>query len=656
MLKNRITPKWVIFLLDLLVCAGAYLYANYLLHDFEIVDTNFSNLIIGLFIVSVTSSLCFFVFKTYEGIIRLSEIHETIRAISAVFCSFFLILLLNILFLVMGQDVVVPNSVLFIQFFVATFIISGYRIFVKTMYRANADESSAVNVIIFGAENKGLQLQKTIRHISGSQFKVVAFMEEDETLVGKSIDNLRIYSFKQLPSLIKAWHVKYLFFSRQDIDLSIKNRVVDECFSHNVLVKNIPSVKTWVQGNLHLNEFTEVKIEELLGRPAIELCNEEVVNYVLGKNVLITGAAGSIGSELANQVAAMSPASLIICDQVETGLHQLEYELQQKYSLGSDVLKFYLADVKDEAAMEQLFITYRPDVVFHAAAYKHVPVMEQHPSEAIRNNVLGTKIVADLSVRYGVDRFLFISTDKAINPTNIMGASKRIAEMYCHALFSNEERAFASEDSIVIPLRITHHRTKFITTRFGNVLASNGSVIPRFQDQIAAGGPVTVTHPEIIRYFMTISEACSLVLEAVTMGKGGEVFLFDMGEPVKILDLAKKMIMLAGYEPGKDISIVFSGLRPGEKLYEELLNKEEEVIPTHHKKILIGKMKDNMSDAEMNSIMHLIQLAGECNDNEVVKQMKRMLPQFISNNSAYQMFDNLFETAEELPLAAGNEI
>lgn len=638
LLKNRITPKWAIFLLDLLVCIGSLVYANYLLTDFKILSLNYESLMEGVITVAVSASVSFFIFKTYEGIIRFSEIQETIRALSAVFCSFLIMLVFNGILVIVNAALYIPNSVLFGYFFCASFIICGYRILVKTLYQDDEEDINAANVIIYGAEVKGSLLQKTIASISNKQFRVVAFIDDNEMMVGKTIDNIRIYSTDQLETLLKPFRVKYLFFSQRDIDVNVKSRIADECMQHNVKLMNIPPVEQWVHGHLNLSQISDVKIEELLGRPAIELCNNNVVSFISGRNILITGAAGSIGSELARQVACMAPASLILCDQVETGLHNLEYELQQNYYLG-DKLKTYLGDVRDVSSMDQLFHNYRPEIVFHAAAYKHVPVMESHPSEAIRNNVLGTKVLADLSEIYGVERFLFISTDKAINPTNIMGASKRLAEIYCHSLHHSNEKI---EDDPLVYRLLPPAKTKFITTRFGNVLASNGSVIPRFREQIASGGPVTVTHPEIIRYFMTIQEACSLVLEAVTMGNGGEIFLFDMGEPVKILDLAKKMIKLAGYVPEKDITIKFTGLRPGEKLYEELLNAEEKVISTHHKKILIAKVQDNSNGKVVNEIVKLIELANDSRDAEVVKQMKYILPEYISNNSVHQLYDNAY--------------
>lgn len=636
LLQNRIAPKWLIFFLDLVICVSSIAFANVILRNFNILAIDYGNILNDVFIVGLISSVFFFVFKTYDGIIRFSEFHESIRSILSVFFTFIVILLINIATKLSGHTPVVANSALFVFFFIASFLISGYRIAVKNLYKASSTATDAVNVIIYGAELNGSLLQKMIYNISNSKYRVVAFIDDDEKLAGKTIDNIRIYSYRSLSSLLEAMNVECLLFTRLNIDIKIKNKVVDECLEHHVKVMNIPPVKTWMHGQLNLSQLQGVKIEELLGRPAIQLRNTAVTNFLRERRILITGAAGSIGSELARQIAFMNPEALIVMDQTETGLHDLEYELQQKYNIGNR-LKVFLADVKDEHAMEQLFNTYEPNIVFHAAAYKHVPVMENHPSEAIRNNVLGTKVVADLSLKYGVERFLLVSTDKAINPTNVMGASKRIAEVYCASLHNKEY--YRSANDGVYKLPASRVKTKFITTRFGNVLASNGSVIPRFQEQINNGGPVTVTHPEIIRYFMTIAEACSLVLEAITIGNGGEVLLFDMGEPVKILDLAKKMIRLKGFEPGKDIEIIFTGLRPGEKLFEELLNKEEEVMPTPNGKIVIAKTIEQDYRKVNGEINTLLTIAAEFNDTEVVRQMKRIVPEYISNNSVYELFD-----------------
>jgi FlaA1/EpsC-like NDP-sugar epimerase len=637
LLRNRIAPKWMIFLLDLSICSFSIVYANYLRLNFDLRLISSIDLVDDLAVSILVNTIFFYIFRTYHGIIRFSGFQEAFRSIAAVFYSFFIMLLLNVALGIFKFAPFTPTSVLFIYFFISSFLVFGYRLLVKHLYRISINQEETIHIVIYGAELNGSVLKKTIEQTSNNRYKIVAFIDDDENLVGKTIDNVKIYTFSQVQHVIKAWQIKMLFFARQDFDLDKKNKIVDYCLEHNIKVMNIPPMREWLQGQLNINQLKEVKIDELLGRPQINLKNEHVTNLLRNKRILITGASGSIGSELARQIAAIYPSSLIVCDQTETGLYELEYELQQKYTLGNG-LKVYLGDVKDKAAMHTLFKLYQPQVVFHAAAYKHVPMMENHPSEAVRNNVLGTKTLADLSELYGVERFLFVSTDKAINPTNVMGASKRIAEIYCQGLQNKLEVPVLAEDG-VYQIPGLKKRTKFITTRFGNVLGSNGSVIPRFQEQIAKGGPITVTHPDIIRYFMTIPEACSLVLEAVTMGNGGEVFLFDMGEPVKILDLAKKMIRLGGMVPGRDIDIKFTGLRPGEKLYEELLNKEEEVIPTHNKKILIAKVIEYDFNKVAASIDRLVDIAMENKDPEVVKQMKRIVPEYISNNSIYESID-----------------
>ncbi|MDB5192266.1 MAG: polysaccharide biosynthesis protein [Segetibacter sp.] len=636
LLRNRIAPKWLIFLLDLSICCFAIVYANCLRLNFDFTLVTPASLADDLVATIIINSVLFYIFRTYHGIIRLSGFQEAFRSISAVFYSFFLMLVLNVGLRLLNFPSFIPTSVLFIYFFISSFAVFGYRLLVKHLYRLSVNQEENIHVVIYGAELNGSVLKKTIEQTSNNRYKIVAFIDDDENRYGKTIDNIKIYSFSQVKNVIKSWQIKMLFFAREDFDPAKKNLVVDYCLEHSIKVMNIPPMKEWIQGHLNINQLKEVRIDELLGRPQINLNNEHVINLLRNKKVLITGASGSIGSELARQIAAIHPYSLILCDQTETGLYELEYELQKKYGLGNS-LKIYLGDVKDENSMNSLFGQYLPNIVFHAAAYKHVPMMENHPSEAIRNNVLGTKVLADLSEFYNVERFLLISTDKAINPTNVMGASKRIAEIYCQSI--QNRLTVPSPDQGIIQLTPRKSKTKFITTRFGNVLGSNGSVIPRFQEQISKGGPVTVTHPDIIRYFMTIPEACSLVLEAVTMGEGGEVFLFDMGEPVKILDLARKMIKLAGLTPGKEIDIKFTGLRPGEKLFEELLNKEEEVIPTHNKKILIAKVMEYDYEKVTKSIDKVIQISLGNRDEDVVKQMKRIVPEYISNNSIYESID-----------------
>ncbi|HYK47423.1 MAG TPA: nucleoside-diphosphate sugar epimerase/dehydratase [Parafilimonas sp.] len=637
LLSNRITPKWAIFTLDLFVGILCFIYANYLLSNFRVVSVNLNDLTKGVLLIAIIASSFSFIFKTYDGIIRLSAFQESLRSITAIFCTSFLIFILNVFLDVLTIPTFAANSSLIIYFFTTSFLLCGYRIFVRQLYLTGIQSTRSENVVIFGVSADFSLLKNTMETISDSGYQVVAFIDDDERYIGKMIDGIRIHSVENIGVLLDTQDVSYLFFADPSIRSEIKNKLVDVCFAHQIKVLNIPPAKDWIHGNIHINQFQEVTIDELLNRPPILMNNSNVTNYIRNKKVLITGAAGSIGSELAKQIAAMGPEVLILCDKFETGLHDLEYALHGSFD--SFKLKPFLVDVKDHYALQQVFNQYRPEIVFHAAAYKHVPIMEKHPSEAIRNNVLGTKIVANLSVMYGVEKFLFVSTDKAINPTNIMGASKRLAEIYCSCMH-NMHHVSALDENGVIQLQPYHQKTQFITTRFGNVLASNGSVIPRFREQIANGGPVTVTHPEVIRYFMTISEACSLVLEAATMGNGGEIFLFDMGKPVKIIDMARKMIRLAGYEPGKEINIVFTGLRPGEKLYEELLNKQEEVIPTHHHKILAAKTSPCNYVAMQQAIDRLLHVADTYNDEKVVQMMKSILPEFISNNSVYEMYDD----------------
>jgi len=398
-----------------------------------------------------------------------------------------------------------------------------------------------------------------------------------------------------------------------------KQEIVDLCLSHNTKVLNVPPVTNWINGQLSFRQIRKIQIEELLEREPIRLDEDNISKQLNGKTVLVTGAAGSIGSEIVRQIARFNPGMLILLDQAESPLYELEMEcLEQFPQVKSEVV---MGDVRNRQRMENVFRTFRPQLVYHAAAYKHVPMMELNPSESVLTNVLGTKIVADLAVGYKVEKFVMISTDKAVNPTNVMGASKRIAEIYTQSLNNHISG------------------TRFITTRFGNVLGSSGSVIPRFRQQIENGGPVTITDPEITRYFMTIPEACRLVLEAGCMGKGGEIFIFDMGKSVKIIDLAKKMIALSGMELGKDIDISITGLRPGEKLYEELLNNTENTVPTHHSKILIAQVKEYNYETVSKDISELVSLFDAQNNVQIVTKMKAMVPEYVSNNSEYEKLD-----------------
>ncbi|MDQ6904256.1 MAG: polysaccharide biosynthesis protein, partial [Bacteroidota bacterium] len=520
----------------------------------------------------------------------------------------------------------------------------AYRILIKELYEKSLTiRLTAENVIVFSKSRSVALLKRAIESIPGHQYKVIAFVDDNENLWGKSIDSAKIYSWETVKNLTKKFNIKYFFLASDKIDIKVKNEIVDHCLINDISVKVIPAVHKWVDGQLQTRQIQNLKIEDLLNRPSIKLASEHVKTYLTGKRVLVTGAAGSIGSEIVKQLAGIEIELLILCDTSETGLYELNHQLQRSCSNLEKII-VRISNVRHMDTMENIFKAYKPQIVFHAAAYKHVPLMEMHPCEAILNNVKGTRVVADLSIKYEVERFVFVSTDKAINPTNVMGASKRIAEMYLGELQNNQTQIdrihiTGSNSGEVDEMIFRKGNTKFITTRFGNVLGSNGSVIPRFQEQIDKGGPVTVTHPEITRFFMTIPEACSLVLEAGTMGKGGEIFVFDMGEPVKIVDLASKMIKLAGLIPGKDIKIDFIGMRPGEKLYEELLNNKEEIIKTHHKKIMISKVNNGTIDSIASSVDDLILLASQNKNVPVVKKMKSIVQEFKSKNSVYEKLD-----------------
>lgn len=640
-------PRWIIFILDLVICLTAFLYANLLSSDMNMTLIQNFELVVPAAIVTALNILFFRLLRTYEGIIRLSSIEEAIRCVSAVSLTVFVLLMYTMVSAFAGWPALLPYSVLIIYFFTASFVIFAYRLWVKELYyRSVKSKFISENVFIFGKTESGVLLRKSIELIHDKQYRVTGFIESNNELSGMTIDNIKIYTWEKAGEVMKKSGIRFLFLASEDLPLNKKNEIADFCIENNITIKIIPAVQKWIDGQLQPRQIENLRIEDLLDRPSIRSASGNVKSFFTGKRILVTGAAGSIGSEISKQLAAIGTELLILCDNRETGLYELQYQLQQIPGLNRNQLKVCISDIRNEDIMENIFKTYKPEIVFHAAAYKHVPMMENHPCQAIINNVLGTKIVADLAVKYGVDRFVFISTDKAVNPSNVMGASKRIAEMYVTGL-QNNQRSITRKNGID---RLSYRSkimmsekptTRFITTRFGNVLGSNGSVIPRFQQQIDSGGPVTVTHPSIIRYFMTIPEACYLVLEAGAMGHGGEIFVFDMGEPVNIAALARKMIKLSGYTPEKDISIHYTGLRPGEKLYEELLHKDEEVIPTHHNKIMISRVSNRGTVNIFQKVEYLIKLAIESKDTLVVKQMKNIVVEYKSRNSAYEKLDAL---------------
>ncbi len=640
--KINIVPRWVILLLDLAICIISLTIAYLLRHNFDITTINPMRYSRGVLILTAINLIVFYNVKTYAGIIRYTSAQDTFRVLFAVFVSNVTFVLLNFSYMAMGNFSLISNKMLFINGLLSFLMLITYRVLIKYffMYIKNLTLAKR-KVIIYGAGEAGLATKRTFDHDAKVNKTIIAFVDDDDRKVGKTIDGVKILNASKLESLIVEHEVDEIIFASYTIPNERKNTIVDICLENDVVVLNIPPADLWTGGVLHTKQIQHINIEDLLNRKPIEIDTHGIQNQLNGKRILITGAAGSIGSEVVRQLIGFDTGLIILCDQSETALHHIYLELTESYS--NTNFHAFVGDVKDEKRMEHLFATYKPHYVYHAAAYKHVPLMEDNPSEAIKTNVLGTKTIADLSVKHGVQKFVMISTDKAVNPTNIMGASKRIAEIYVQSLnnsLTTRDFVFSNGLSYINDLHIKPI-TKFITTRFGNVLGSNGSVIPRFKQQIEKGGPVTVTHPEITRYFMTIPEACRLVLEAGCMGKGGEIFIFDMGKSVKIVELAKKMIRLAGLVPNEDIKISYSGLRPGEKLFEELLNDNENTMPTHHEKIMIGRVREYIFDDIESKIYALINHAKQNSDRNVVVAMKDLVTEFKSKNSVFEELDQV---------------
>lgn len=563
--------------------------------------------------------------KSYKGVVRYTGLADGLRIMYTTLLSLGLSCVFNLIYYYNWGKNLVPYSVLFIGFFVSFLFLFYYRLIVKSVFSYfRADQAQKKSVAIFGAGQSGILTQQIIQSDARSKLRVVAFLEDDLKMIGNQIHGTRIYSIHDhFDELVKELDIKELIISVRNLSIERKTEIVDLCLRHSIKARTIPPVEKWVKGELSLGQIHEINIDDLLGREIIKLEDEKLYHELSGKRICITGAAGSIGSEIVRQVLLYKPAQLILIDQAESPLYELERQLFTSYEIRSTI---YVADISNHARINQIFRDNRPEIVFHAAAYKHVPLMESNPYEAISCNIMGTKILADLSVTHGVNKFVMISTDKAVNPTSVMGCSKRIAEIYVQSLNAD------------LASRGRAH-TVFVTTRFGNVLGSNGSVIPIFKKQIQSGGPVTVTHPDMTRYFMTIPEACRLVLEAGTMGEGGEIFIFDMGSPIKICDLAVRMIRLSGLEPNKDIEIVYTGLRQGEKLFEELLNDHENTVPTHHEKILKAKVRE-YSFSDISKLIELFEdLLLDKNELKMVALMKEMVPEFKSNFSRFEVLD-----------------
>jgi FlaA1/EpsC-like NDP-sugar epimerase len=568
------------------------------------------------------NSLVFTTTKSYTGIVRYTGVQDAVRIATAVAISSFIILVINTLAL--GYSTILSLTTLVIALYtVFTFLfLISYRVLVKYLFAyAKNYKMKKKSVVIFGAGDTGVATQRVLDNDGQSNIQIIAFIDDDRKKGSKNLNGVQIITFAAFKEMANLQPVDELIIASYSLPTKRKNEVVDFCLDHDIKVLSVPPYSKWAEGKFNSRQLQSIKIEDLLERDPILINNNQIKSQIKGKRILVTGAAGSIGSEIVRQLLPYTPELIVLCDQAETPLHNLELELLENGTRINCVS--YLADITNNSRMEALFEEFKPQYVYHAAAYKHVPMMELCPTEAVRNNVVGVKLIADLSIKYNVERFVMISTDKAVNPTNVMGASKRMAEMYVQALSKQPEIS-----------------TKFITTRFGNVLGSNGSVIIRFKEQIEKGGPVTVTHPNITRYFMTIPEACQLVLEAGSMGNGGEIFVFDMGQPVAIADLAKKMIRLYGLIPNIDVNITYSGLRPGEKLYEELLNDEENTTQTYHDKILIAKVRDVSLELVQQTTIELEQILATTNDEmQIVSKMKALVPEYISNNSVYEKLD-----------------
>jgi FlaA1/EpsC-like NDP-sugar epimerase len=570
--------------------------------------------------------LAFLYFQSYAGIIRHTSIEDAILILKAVFAgSFGAVLVSAVIRNTMGFEHVfnLSASILIIDFFICLFWMVILRFFVKSFYESFINQfKPTIGVLIYGAGYTGMLTKNVFQTDRSTNYKILGFIDDNESKIGKTIEGIKVYSLPEvLDKFVGSNEGLEVIMAINNMSAKSKRKISDIFLDRGVVVKALPPVDKWVEGEFAMNQIHNVKIEDLLGREVIQMNNKRIGEEISGKVILVTGAAGSIGSEIVRQLIAYFPSKLVLVDQAESALYDLEYELAGKVPTNVQLI-VNVADVSDTRRVSKIFNNHQPDIIFHAAAYKHVPLMENNPYEAIKTNVIGTRILAELASELGVEKFVMVSTDKAVNPTNVMGATKRLAEMYTQSMNQLEGV-----------------KTKFIATRFGNVLGSNGSVIPLFKKQIERGGPVTVTHPEITRYFMTIPEACELVLEAATMGQGGEVFVFDMGESVKIIDLAKKMITLSGLRVDKDIEIRYTGLRPGEKLYEELLNNDENTLPTHHPKILIAEV-NTPSYAYMEVATNdLNQLLSAGDNNAIVSKIKEIIPEYKSNNSVFETLD-----------------
>ncbi|NND93363.1 MAG: polysaccharide biosynthesis protein [Flavobacteriales bacterium] len=616
--RKRFAPRWLIMLIDtaIVLCSLALSYA--LRFDFDIPEIEIELLKTSIFLFLTVRLGGLLISRTYAGVIRYTSTEDAARILRTCLISTIILLGAGLFrYFIFDKIYFLPISILLLEFFLTSFLLISFRLMVKLLYvEQNNPKKNKTKVILYGAGESGIITKRTLDRDAGTAMEVVAYIDDDRRKAGKKLEGVTIYRTEKLSNLIEERQVDQVISTMMNPELVNRQKVIDVCLKHGVKMLDVPPVTRWIKGELSFRQLRPIPVEDLLEREVIELDRSAISSNLKGKRIMITGGAGSIGAEIVRQVLKYSPSSICILDQAESPLHDISTEVDE---MNTGIQKIaVLADICNREHLISVFESVKPEIVFHAAAYKHVPMIEDNVSEGIRTNIGGSKNLVDLSISYRVERFVLISTDKAVNPTNVMGATKRIAELYV--------RSRQSEDGPV-----------FVITRFGNVLGSNGSVIPRFKKQIEAGGPITVTHKDIERYFMTIPEACQLVLEAEAMGNGGEIYVFDMGKSVKILDLAKKMIGMSGLEAGRDIEIEITGLRPGEKIKEEMLADKEKTLPTHNHRILIARTIEPSTNIE--SEIEELLIENNIDLTERVKKMKRIVPEFKSMNSKFQLLD-----------------
>ncbi|MDB9913120.1 polysaccharide biosynthesis protein [Flavobacteriaceae bacterium] len=616
----KYASKWLVLLVDIILLCISFILAYIIRFDY-LSNLDFSLLIKQIPIIAIVGIFSFLVVGSYKGIVRHTTLRDAFTILTALTVFTSLLEFFNILNSIfdISANLNIPRSIVIINYLAANLLLIISRFIFKFFFALISTKEVLIsNVLIYGAGASGRITYEVLNKDKKNRLQVLGFIDDDKNKINKQIDRTKIYKPNRITNkFITDNNITVLIISIQHIKSDRLLEIINHYSDLGLNVKIVPPIADWINGDLQVNQIRDFTIDDLLKRPIIQIDNPVLKEDLKDKVILVTGAAGSIGSEICRQISKQQYRHLVLLDQAESPLYDLQQEFNQ-----ADIKNFtaIVANLRDAHRMETILNKYKPQRVFHAAAYKHVPLMEENPYEAVKVNVFGTKIVADLAIAHQVEKFVMISSDKAVNPTNVMGATKRVAEIYISSLFNTG-------------------KTKFITTRFGNVLGSNGSVIPLFKKQIAAGGPLTLTHKDITRYFMTIPEACGLVLEAGTMGEGGEIFIFDMGKSVKIITLAKRMIKLSGLSYPDDIDIIYTGLRPGEKLYEELLATEENMLPTHHKKIMIAKVTDLDTQKSKEAIIALCDLSEYSDVNSIVTKLKEIVPEYISQNSTFEKLD-----------------